>query len=112
MKLSLADWLKKIPGPVTTKWPMGERFSAGLNHGSMSVELYEPKSHDPQTPHDQDGLYFVQAGSAELRIGTERFTCAPDDVFFVAAGVDHRFEMFSGDFVTWAVFWGSRGGEK
>lgn len=112
MKLSLADWLKKIPGPVTTKWPMGERFTAGLNHGSMSIELYAPQGNDPQTPHEQNELYFVQAGCAELRIGVERFSCAPGDVLFVAAGVDHSFEMFSGDFVTWVVFWGPRGGEK
>lgn len=112
MKLSLTELLKKIPGPVTAKWPMGERFTAGLNHGSMSVELYAPQGNDPQTPHEQDELYFVQAGSAELRIGAERFSCAPGDVFFVVAGVDHSFETFSDDFVTWAAFWGPRGGAK
>jgi mannose-6-phosphate isomerase-like protein (cupin superfamily) len=112
MKLSLNELLKKIPGPVTAKWPMGERFIAGLNHGSMSVELYAPQGNDPQTPHEQDELYFVQTASAELRIGAERFSCVPGDVLFVAAGVEHRFETFSGDFVTWAAFWRQSGGEK
>jgi hypothetical protein len=32
-------------------------------------------------------------------------------VFFVAAHVEHRFEQFSPDFVTWVVFWGPKGGE-
>jgi hypothetical protein len=32
-------------------------------------------------------------------------------VFFVPAGVAHRFERFSPDFATWVVFWGPHGGE-
>ena len=38
-------------------------------------------------------------------------SCASGDVFFVAAGQDHRFTDFSHDFATWVVFWGPQGGE-
>lgn len=31
---------------------------------------------------------------------------------FVPAGMTHRFEDFSADFVTWVVFWGPEGGES
>jgi hypothetical protein len=30
----------------------------------------------------------------------------------VPAGVEHRFEEFSGDFGTWVIFYGPEGGEK
>ena len=111
MKASIAEWLERLPGPVTADWPMGERYVRALGHGSMSVELYAPVGSDPQQPHDQDELYFIQRGRGVLRIDRERHTFAPGDCFFVAAGVDHRFEQFSDDFVTWVVFWGPSGGE-
>ena len=43
-------------------------------------------------------------GSGELVIGEERFSAAPGDVFFVEAGINHRFEIFTDDFATWAIF--------
>jgi mannose-6-phosphate isomerase-like protein (cupin superfamily) len=112
MKASFAELLRRLPGPATAAWPMGERFVRALSHGSMSVELYAPASGDPQEPHDQDELYFIHSGRGVLRIDHERHTFAPGDCFFVAAGVEHRFEQFSDDFATWVVFWGPIGGES
>ena len=43
--------------------------------------------------------------------GDQRMNCAPGDALFVPAGVTHRFEKMSDDFVTWAVFYGPQGGE-
>jgi len=111
IKASVADLLAHIPGPVTEDWPMGQRFAPALAHGSMSVEYYAPQGYDPQMPHAQDELYFIHRGAGELLVGRERHACAPGDCFFVAAGVEHRFENFSGDFGTWVVFWGPPGGE-
>lgn len=111
MKVSMADLLCRLPGKPTARWPEGERFIEALAHGSMSVELYAPTGIDPQSPHAQDELYFVQAGHGELVIADVRHAFAPGDAFFVAAGVPHRFENFSRDFATWAVFWGPKGGE-
>ena len=67
---------------------------------------------DSQTPHAQDELYFIHSGSGTLRIGDEAHDLHPGTAFFVAAGVDHRFETFTEDFVTWVVFWGPKGGEE
>ena len=111
MKASLTDLLARIPGAATERWPQGERFARALAHGSMSVELYAPLGTDPQTPHAQDELYFVQAGTGSFRLGTQLHPFQPGDCFFVPAGADHRFESFSPDFVTWVVFWGPTGGE-
>jgi mannose-6-phosphate isomerase-like protein (cupin superfamily) len=89
----------------------GERYATALAHGSMSVGLYAPVGHDPQTPHSQDEVYIVRSGSAEFAMAGERHPCAIGDVLFVAAGVEHRFESLSADFSAWVVFWGPKGGE-
>ena len=111
MKVSHADLLKKIPGPASDKWPDGERFAQALAHGSMTVELYAPSGHDPQTPHEQDELYFVVTGNSEFVLENSRMHLAAGDCAFVPAGAVHRFENFSSDFSTWVVFWGPNGGE-
>lgn len=108
---SAADLLSRLPGPVSAKWPVGERFAKALSHGSMVVELYAPKGADPQTPHDQDELYFVVSGMTELLLEGRRLALAAGDAAFVPAGAIHRFENFSDDFATWVVFWGPTGGE-
>ena len=91
---------------------MGEPFAVALANGSMSVELYVPKGEDIQTPHDQDELYFIHSGTGEIVIAGNRHSFVPSMVFFVPAHVEHRFENFSADFMTWVVFWGPKGGEK
>lgn len=112
MKASASGLLARIPGPASAKWPTGERFVRAFAHGTMSVELYAPVGNDPQTPHEQDELYFIHTGTGEISIGGERHAFSPGTAFFVPAGVEHRFETFSPDFSTWVVFWGPKGGEK
>jgi mannose-6-phosphate isomerase-like protein (cupin superfamily) len=112
MKAAFVDIRRRIPGPVTDQWPMGERFALALKHGSMSVEFYAPQGSDPQTPHEQDEVYIVHTGRSQLRLGSNVYSCEAGDVFFVAAGQAHQFENFSEDFATWAIFWGPKGGES
>src|SRR5580692_8522906 len=112
MKASVANLLSKLPGPCSPAWPEGEHFTRAMAHGSMSVELYIPVGRDSQTPHAQDELYFIHSGTGEITIGDQRHNFAAGDAFFAPAGVEHRFEKFSEDFVTWVVFWGPEGGES
>jgi mannose-6-phosphate isomerase-like protein (cupin superfamily) len=111
MKATASELLSKLPGPVSAQWPQGERFARAFAHGSMSVEFYAPIGDDQQTPHAQDELYVIHSGKGDLVIAGERHSCAPGDVFFVPAGVEHRFNNFSPGFSSWVVFWGPRGGE-
>jgi mannose-6-phosphate isomerase-like protein (cupin superfamily) len=111
MKASQAQILTRIPGAPTKKWPAGDRYATALAHGSMTVGLYAPVGHDPQTPHSQDEVYIVRSGSAEFVMSGKRDRCAVGDVLFVAAGIEHRFESLSADFSAWVVFWGPKGGE-
>jgi mannose-6-phosphate isomerase-like protein (cupin superfamily) len=111
VKATVAELMRRLPGPVTKQWPKGERFVEAFRHGSMSVELYAPVGTDPQAPHAQDELYFIQSGSGTFVLDGELHDFEPGDCFFVAAGVEHRFTRFTPGFATWVVFWGPEGGE-
>jgi mannose-6-phosphate isomerase-like protein (cupin superfamily) len=94
-----------------TPIPPGFRSAEVMRHGSMALRYYAPRGNDPQTPHAQDELYLVASGRGTFACGGKRVAFGPGDVLFAAAGVEHRFEAFSGDFGTWVVFYGPEGGE-
>jgi oxalate decarboxylase/phosphoglucose isomerase-like protein (cupin superfamily) len=116
LKASLAEWKSKLPLEATTDWPQGVWDIEALRHGSMSAILFTPRGTDYQRPHKQDEIYLVVAGSADLFLaeesGERRLPCTTGDVLFVPAGMVHRFERISDDFITWAIFWGPEGGES
>lgn len=111
MKATVADALAQLPLPKTDKWPLGVWDVQVMAHGTMTLEIFAPKGTDFQTPHEQDELYVIVSGSGEFVSDGQPYTFAPGDVFFVPAGVEHRFTRFTDDFVTWVIFYGPRGGE-
>ena len=111
MKASISSTLARLPGPPSARYPQGAPFATVMAGVTMSVEVFAPNGADSQQPHAQDELYFVHSGTGEMVINGQRFAAAAGDAFFVAAGVEHRFENFSDSFVTWVVFYGPPGGE-
>lgn len=105
-RTTLAEVLAKIPGPN------GERYAEGMTRGSLRLLVYAPRGTDPQAPHGQDEVYIVVKGTGTFFDGKQRVPFEPNDVLFVPAGAEHRFENFSDDFVAWVVFYGPQGGEK
>ncbi|MGH7726624.1 MAG: cupin domain-containing protein [Candidatus Eiseniibacteriota bacterium] len=103
--VSLADALAKLPGPA------GERFVRLFEHGTLQVELYAPRGHDPQTPHTRDEIYVVATGRGTFFDGTSRRPFEPGTFLFAGAGTTHRFEDFSDDLAVWVFFYGPEGGE-
>ena len=103
--LTPRDLLSKLPTPA------GKRFIAAFQRGTLEVELYAPRGHDPQQPHRRDEVYVVVSGTGEFVADTERTGFAPGDLLFAAAGVPHRFENFSDDLAVWVMFYGPDGGE-
>lgn len=91
----------------TNPVPLAELFT----RGSMSLELYAPHDVDGQSPHRQDEVYVVAAGSATLTIEGAHHAMTAGSVGFVAAGEVHRFTDMSEDFATWVLFWGPDGGD-
>jgi mannose-6-phosphate isomerase-like protein (cupin superfamily) len=104
--MNLADALSRLPGPQQ------ESVVTLFEHGSLVIKLYAPRGTDPQTPHSRDEVYVVASGSGEFVCGSRREAFQVNEVLFVAAGVEHRFENFSEDFAVWVFFYGPEGGEK
>jgi mannose-6-phosphate isomerase-like protein (cupin superfamily) len=92
--------------------PQGRRSAAILRHGSLEVRWYAPRGHDPQTRHERDEIYVVARGRATFVRGAERVAVGPNDLLFVPARMEHRFEDLSEDFGTWVAFYGPMGGER
>lgn len=86
-------------------------FTVLLRHGTMQVEYFAPKNVDRQTPHSQDEIYVIASGESRLFRHGEYVQCRKNDVLFVPAGMEHRFEDFTDDFATWVIFYGQEGGE-
>ena len=104
-KVSFQEAMEKIPDE------MGQRFANVFNHGSLEVELYAPRGHDPQQPHSRDEVYLVASGSGIFVNGENRDAFDTGDFLFAEAGIVHRFEEFSDDLAVWVLFYGPEGGE-
>ncbi|MEX2281145.1 MAG: cupin domain-containing protein [Gemmatimonadota bacterium] len=82
-----------------------------FRHCTLTIKLYAPRGHDPQTPHTQDEIYVIASGSGQFFDGQQRIRVGPGDLLFAAAGQPHRFEDFTDGFATWVMFYGPDGGE-
>jgi mannose-6-phosphate isomerase-like protein (cupin superfamily) len=107
------DWHASAAHAAEAPVAPGHRSAEILRHGSLEVRYYAPGAGaDEQAPHDRDEVYFVASGSGFLVRGGERVAIAPNDMLFVPARMEHRFEDYSRDFAAWVVFYGPRGGER
>ncbi len=104
--VSYDDAVTRIPSPD------GIRFAEMFRHGTLHVELYEPRGTDPQMPHTKDEGYIVVKGSVEFVNGNDRVKFGPGDFLFGATGAVHRFENFTDDLSVWVIFYGPEGGER
>ena len=104
-RVTLEEAMARLPGPE------GARFAPVLEHGSLLVEIYAPRGHDPQEPHTRDEVYVVVQGSGLFVYGAITTPFGPGDVLFVPAGIVHRFEDFTDDLAVWVFFYGPEGGE-
>jgi mannose-6-phosphate isomerase-like protein (cupin superfamily) len=104
-KLSFKEVQEKISNSNTD-------FIEFFNDGDLSVESYKPDKIDNQTPHPRDEIYIVASGEGTFYCDGKREKFGTGDFLFVPAGVDHRFENFSSDFVTWVIFYGPEKGES
>jgi len=103
----LAEALKLLPTPE------GARDVELFHHGTLTIELYAPRSTDMQTPHSRDEIYVIASGTGTFRRGHDPdVKFGPGEVLFVPAGVDHRFKDFTDDLAAWVFFYGPKGGEK
>jgi mannose-6-phosphate isomerase-like protein (cupin superfamily) len=68
-----------------------------LRQPSMSLGLYvlEAGADDPQTPHDEDEVYYVISGRATVLVDGRDSPIGPGSVVFVGKRVEHRFHSIT-----------------
>jgi len=103
--IRFSDAAQQIPTPS------GEHAVLALKRGTLDVKLSIPVPPNEQTPHAQDEIYAVIRGRGVLVHGDRRDPLEAGDLLFVAAGVAHHYEDFSGDLALWWIFYGPLGGE-
>ena len=75
-----------------------------LMSDNVSVDIYKPNGVDRQKPHDRDEIYMIISGKAVLNCDNRQTSCKSGDILYVPAGREHKFENFTNDFCTWAIF--------
>ena len=104
MKFTVDEMFAKLPLPATEKWTEGVWDLEPFEKSNVKLVFFAPRGIDHQTFRDEDEFYFIVRGMGELIIDRERFSFESGDVIFVPAKVPHRFENFSEEFATWAIF--------
>ncbi len=104
MKFTNENFTSALPLPRNDKRKGGVWDIEAFAKRGVSLVFFTPRVKDYQTFHDEDEFYFIISGNGEMLIGEDRFDFLPGDAFFVPAKTFHRFEKFSEDFATRAVF--------
>lgn len=58
---------------------------------SMGLYVLAAGGTDPQKPHTEDEVYYVESGRGQIRVDGEDRMVQPGSLVYVAAGVEHRF---------------------
>jgi len=71
----------------------GKRYLEFLRVAALSAGVYvlPAGGADPQSPHQEDEMYYVVRGRARMRTGSEDQAVSEGSIIFVAAGTEHRF---------------------
>jgi quercetin dioxygenase-like cupin family protein len=82
-----------IADAETHRKQSGKRYSEFLRVPAMSAGVYVLPAGgvDPQSPHQEDEMYYVVRGRARMRAGSEDHEVKEGSIIFVAAEVEHRF---------------------
>ncbi len=82
-----------------------------LNVPSMHCGVYRlaKGSSDMQTPHDEDEVYYVVEGKAQLKVGGENREVGPGSVMYVRASEEHAFFEIQEDMLLLVFFASGRG---
>jgi mannose-6-phosphate isomerase-like protein (cupin superfamily) len=84
----------------------GKRYLEFLRIPAMSAGIYVllAGGSDPQTPHQEDELYYVARGRARMTVADEEQEVKEGSVILVAAEVEHRFHDIQEELVLLVFF--------
>jgi mannose-6-phosphate isomerase-like protein (cupin superfamily) len=85
---------------------VNDLYTEFLRIAPMSAGLYALPANatDPQTPHNEDEIYYVIRGRASIDIAGTTQEVEPGTVIFVAKNVDHRFKNIEEDLEVLVLF--------
>lgn len=83
-----------------------KRYLEFLRIPAMSAGLYvlPAGGADPQSPHQEDEMYYVVRGKAQMRVGAESQLVGAGSVIFVEARLEHRFYDITEELVVLVFF--------
>ncbi len=84
---------------------LGQLYYEFLRVDSLSMGLYKLPAGgvDPQSPHEEDEVYYVVNGRSQVTVGDETRAVKTGDTIFVAKHVPHKFHNITED-LTLLVF--------
>ena len=84
----------------------GKAYLEFLRVPAMSAGLYvlPVGAADPQSPHNEDEMYYVVRGKARMKVGAESQQVGAGSVIFVEALVEHRFYEVTEELVVLVFF--------
>lgn len=88
----------------TFRVPPDDAETPALGHLSCHFWRLAPGEVDDQSPHDEDELYFVLAGSATLTVEEREVPLAPGDLVYVPRYAHHRFHHLGPEGLDLLVF--------
>lgn len=90
---------------IQTHAERGRLYYEFLRESSMSLGLYvlPAGSTDPQQPHNEDEVYYVINGRAQITVGDETQAIQRGSTIFVAKHAPHKFHDITED-LTLLVF--------
>jgi mannose-6-phosphate isomerase-like protein (cupin superfamily) len=96
----------EIADLVAARDASGEAWIEFLRVPALSMGVYAlaAGAEDPQTPHDQDEVYYVVSGRGVLEVEDVERPVQAGTVVFVEANADHRFHSITEDLTTLVFF--------
>ncbi|HET9790765.1 MAG TPA: cupin domain-containing protein [Candidatus Angelobacter sp.] len=91
---------------IAERQASGRSYTEFLRVPAMSAGIYFlPRgAKDPQSPHQEDEMYYVVKGKARMVIGTEHSEVITGSVIFVEARAEHRFYDIEEDLLVLVFF--------
>ena len=88
-----------LPGLLSEHRQSGEAWREIFRVPALSLGIYRLArgADDPQSPHDEDEVYYVLRGRGRIAIAAEDQAVEPGGLLFVAKRVPHRFHDISED---------------
>ncbi|KAA3642324.1 MAG: cupin domain-containing protein [Chloroflexi bacterium] len=83
-----------------------QQYNEFLRVPAMSIGIYQlaAGSVDPQSPHDEDEVYYVLKGKAKITVGEKERPVGKGSIVYVAAREPHKFHSITEDLTVMVFF--------